>query len=100
MNELFKMKQRRRKRRKDRKGRHFVVLGAGKTATDTVVFLRTAWKVPPPGISRVIPNGAWMLLGEYSSGPSTYPRALLDADNDEDKAPLAPEAKGQLVQLE
>ena len=42
----------------------------------------------------------WMLSRGKFSGPSIYLRALLDADNDKDKACLALEAKGQLLRLE
>ena len=49
-------------------GRHFVVLGAGKTAMDTIVFLQTEMGVPPADISWVIPNDVWMLSRENSQG--------------------------------
>ena len=82
------------------KEKHFVVLGAGKTAMDTVVFLQTALKVPSTNISWVISNDVWMLSRENSGGPFDYQRALLEADNDKDKACLAMEADGKFVRLE
>lgn len=82
------------------KDRHFVVLGAGKTAMDTVVFLQTALGVRPADISWVISNDVWMLSRENSQGPFGYVKALLDANNDKEKAALALEDQGQFVRLD
>jgi hypothetical protein len=84
-----------------KKEKHFVVLGAGKTAMDTVLFLQTALKVNPSrNVSWVIPNDVWMLSREESDGPVSYLHALLRADGDQDKACLAMEAAGKFVRLE
>merc|ERR1712176_362333 len=81
-------------------GRHFVVLGAGKTAMDTIVFLQTEMGVPPTDISWVIPNDVWMLSRENSQGPFGYVKALLDADNNKEKAALTMEKQGAFVRLD
>ena len=81
------------------KDRHFVVMGAGKTAMDTVVFLQSDLGVPPSAISWVISNDVWM-LSRGNSNPSAFAKALLKNDNDKDKACLALEAKGQFVRLD
>lgn len=81
------------------KDRQFIVLGAGKTAMDTVVFLQSAMGIPPSNISWVIPNDVWMLARDKGA-PSSYPKALLENDNDKDKACLALEAQGLIVRLD
>jgi len=78
--------------------RHFVVLGAGKTAMDTVVFLQTTMGVSPSDISWVIPNDVWMMTRE--SNPLGYVKVLLDADGDKEKAAMIMEKKGQFVRLD
>lgn len=84
----------------NKENRHFVVLGAGKTAMDTVVFLQKELGVAPSDISWVISNDVWMLSRENSQGPFGYVKALLDNNGDKDKAVLALEAEGQFVRLD
>jgi len=84
----------------DKANRHFVVMGAGKTAMDTVVFLQEKLGVAPSDISWVISNDVWMLSRENSQGPFGYVKALLDHNGDKDKAVLALEAEGQFVRLD
>lgn len=81
------------------KNRHFIVLGCGKTAMDTVVFLQETMGVQPSAISWVIPNDVWM-LSRGGGDPSGYVRALLKHKNDKDKAILDLEEKGAFVRLD
>ena len=100
-NDLFQMKQQKAYRKEHgQKDRHFIVLGCGKTAMDAIVFLQSSLKVPCSNISWVIPNDVWMLAREGTGGPWIYPRALLDANCDKDKACLALEATGDFVRLD
>jgi len=82
------------------KERHFIVLGCGKTAMDAIVYLQTELKVQSSDISWVVPNDVWMLAREGTGGPWVYPRALLEADGDKEKACLAMEAEGDFVRLD
>lgn len=82
------------------KDRHFVVLGCGKTAMDTVVFLQATMGVSPSDISWVIPNDVWMLSRDNGGPPDTFLQALLDSDNDKDKACIALEENGQFLRLD
>ncbi len=80
--------------------KHFVVLGCGKTAMDTVVYLQQSMKVKPAQISWVIPNDVWMLLREGSANPWAWPKALLKSDHNEREASLALERAGGFVRLD
>lgn len=96
-NDLYKMKKE--KQKSCKKKRHFIVLGCGKTAMDSVVFMQTKLKMKPDDISWIIPNDVWMLARERSA-PFRYTRALLEADGDQAKASLAMEASGEFVRLD
>jgi len=96
-NDLYMMKMEKQKNLK--KKRHFIVLGCGKTAMDSVVFMQTKLKIKPDDISWIIPNDVWMLAREGST-PFQYTRALLEADGDQAKASLAMEARGEFVRLD
>lgn len=86
--------------RRDNNKKHFVVLGCGKTAMDTVVYLQRTMKVKPKQISWVVPNDVWMLLREGAGGPWSWPQALLEHNHDERQASLALEQKGVFVRLD
>mmetsp|Transcript_7980 Transcript_7980/g.17116 ORF Transcript_7980/g.17116 Transcript_7980/m.17116 type:complete len:538 (+) Transcript_7980:138-1751(+) len=80
--------------------KHFVVLGCGKTAMDTVVYLQQSMKVKPSQISWVIPNDVWMLAREGSANPWAWPKALLKSDHNAREAGLALERAGGFVRLD
>ncbi|KAL3804934.1 hypothetical protein ACHAW5_006791 [Stephanodiscus triporus] len=80
------------------KTKHFVVLGCGKTAMDSVVFLQREMKVRPDHISWIIPNDVWMLQRGFGS-PLSWHEALLENINDERKTSLSLERRGVLVRL-
>lgn len=78
----------------------YVVLGAGKTAMDTVVYLQRYMKLKPENIYWVIPNDVWMLAREGSGNPWSWPQALLESKGDKDKACLNLEKDGAIVRLD
>mmetsp|Transcript_61241 Transcript_61241/g.181118 ORF Transcript_61241/g.181118 Transcript_61241/m.181118 type:complete len:514 (-) Transcript_61241:103-1644(-) len=82
------------------KNEQYIVLGCGKTAMDTVVFLLRDMKICPDDISWVIPNDGWMICREGTGGPWTYFRALLAADGDKEKACVNLEAEGKYTRLD
>jgi len=86
--------------KKDVVNKNYVVLGCGKTAMDTVVYLLKDMKVKPDKVSWVIPNDVWMLRREDAGGPWIYPRALIATGGDREKACSSLEAQGGLVRLD
>ena len=81
------------------KTKHFVVLGCGKTAMDTVVFLQRDMKVGPDRISWIIPNDVWMLQRD-SGSPWSWHKALLEHSNDVHEASLSLERRGIFARLD
>ncbi|KAG7349641.1 FAD-dependent pyridine nucleotide-disulfide oxidoreductase [Nitzschia inconspicua] len=82
------------------RSKKFVVLGAGKTAMDTVVFLQRTMNVKPNDIAWVIPNDVWMLRLDGNGNPWSWPVKLLECEGDEAKASLELERKGMLDRLD
>jgi len=82
------------------KNSKYVVLGAGKTGMDCIVYLQRTLKVDPDDIAWVISNDVWMMNLEAGGGPSMFPRYLAKFDNDIDQAAQALEKKGWLVRLD
>ena len=80
--------------------KHFVVLGCGKTAMDTVVYLQREMKVQPDLISWIIPSDVWMILRSGSGSPWSWPEALLQHNNNEHEAALSLERKGIFARLD
>lgn len=83
--------------------KHFVVLGCGKTAMDTVVYLQREMNVQPDQISWIIPSDVWMILrsgGSGSGSPWSWPKALLQHNNNENEAALSLERKGIFARLD
>lgn len=78
----------------------YVVLGAGKTAMDSVVFLQRTMKVKPDDIAWVIPNDVWMLRLTGNGNPWSWPSKLLECEGDEVKASLELEKEGALDRLD
>lgn len=78
----------------------YVVLGAGKTGIDCVVYLQRAMKIKPSDIAWVVSRDVWMGNSECGGDPQTWARYLAECDNDVDTAALALEATGMLVRLD
>jgi len=78
----------------------YVVLGAGKTGIDCVVYLQRTMKIDPSDIAWVVSRDVWMGNSERGGDPQTWTRCLAECDNDTNKAALALEAKGNLVRLD
>jgi hypothetical protein len=68
--------------RREAKGTKFLVLGAGKTGSDAIVYLLDDLKISPDDVSWVVPNDTWMLAREKALGWTQFTQALLDADGD------------------
>jgi hypothetical protein len=84
---------------KTNKAKKYVILGGGKTAMDTAVFMQRVMKIKPDDITWVVPNDVWM-LNRGGGGPWDYPRALISSDGDKDKACLHLEEKGCFFRLD
>jgi hypothetical protein len=82
-----------------KKTKHFVVLGCGKTAMDTVVFLQRDMKVRPDQISWIIPNDVWMIR-RGSGSPWSWHEALLEHSNDVHEASMSLERRGVFARLD
>lgn len=78
----------------------YVILGAGKTAMDSIVFLQRNMKVDPSNIAWVIPNDVWILSYEGNGNPWIWPKALMEHDLDADRAAEALERKGSFVRID
>mmetsp|Transcript_25165 Transcript_25165/g.37185 ORF Transcript_25165/g.37185 Transcript_25165/m.37185 type:complete len:569 (+) Transcript_25165:70-1776(+) len=81
--------------------KRFVVLGCGKTAMDTVVYLRSVMKIPAERITWIIPNDVWMMSRETDGGtPDAILEAIIRFGGNEVKAIHFLEQKGILVRLD
>ena len=78
----------------------YVVLGAGKTGIDCVVYLQRTMKVDPADIAWVISRDVWLVNSNSKANPQTWARCLAKHDNDFDKAALSLEATGLFVRLD
>jgi len=78
----------------------YVVLGAGKTGMDAVVYLQRKMKIDPSNIAWVIPNDVWMFDGGAGGNPYDWPKFMAKYNNDMDKASFAMEEKGLFVRLD
>jgi len=77
----------------------YVVLGAGKTGMDCIVYLQRTMNVEPDDIAWIIPNDVWM-IGTKGGKPSDWPRSLLKFNGDIEKAALALEEEGKFCRLD
>ena len=75
----------------------YVVLGAGKTGMDMVVYLQRTMEIDPVDIAWVISQDVWMTS---TGSPNSHMRYLLKHDNDLQKAALEEEEKGGMVRLD
>jgi len=78
----------------------YVVIGAGKTGTDAIVYLQRQMKVDPSNIAWVIANDVWMMDGSAGGNPYDWPKYMAKYDNDEDKCSFRLEEKGLFVRLD
>ena len=72
----------------------YVVLGAGKTAMDTIIYLQSVMKVSIENIFWVIPNDVWML---HKGSPWSKEEGLLKFDGDEEKTMFELEKRGTFL---
>jgi len=77
----------------------YAVLGAGKTAMDTVVYLQRHG-VPADNITWVVPNDVWLIRREGPGTPWSWGESLLENDLDVDAAALALEKRGVFARLD
>jgi len=78
----------------------YVVLGAGKTGMDCIVYLQRTMKIDPANIAWVISNDVWMTKLEGGGNPKDWTRTLVENDNDINKAALEMEEKGKMVRID
>jgi hypothetical protein len=81
-------------------GNKYVILGAGKTAMDSICFLQRQMKVKAEDIAWIISNDVWMLRLEGNGHPWLWPRMLLMLDGDVDKACEALEGTKAFTRLD
>ncbi|CAB9518109.1 expressed unknown protein [Seminavis robusta] len=79
--------------------KRYVVLGCGKTALDTVVFLQQKMKVSARNIAWVAPNDIWMLRRSGPGSPWSWGDALLKCNGDPDKAGMMLEEQEVFARL-
>lgn len=89
-----------RKTPNDAKSIKYVVLGAGKTAMDTIVYLQTRMKIQADSIAWVIPNDVWIVNPDGGGDPWAWPRSLLKHNLDFDRAAEALEKNGKFVRID
>jgi len=77
--------------------RRFLVLGCGKTGTDTILYLQRKMGVDPDHITWIISNDVWCLKDMF---PSDYATALIEFDGDKEKTNLALEERGCFIRLD
>jgi hypothetical protein len=83
-----------------RSGNKYVVLGAGKTAMDSIVYLQRTVKVKPDDIAWVIPNDVWMLRLTGEGNPWSWPKKMLKHNGDIDKVCQDLESSGAFTRLD
>ena len=82
---------------KKKQNMKFVVLGAGKTGMDTIIYLQTFMKIQPTNICWVIPNDVWML---GRGNPWSLEKSLLENNGDVEKAVQDLEEKDAFLRLD
>jgi len=78
----------------------YVVLGAGKTGMDCIVYLQRTMKVNPDDIAWVISKDVWMMDSTGGGTPWDWPYAVAKHNGDTEKAALALEEKGMFTRLD
>lgn len=85
---------------KEMRKNKYVVLGAGKTGMDAVVYLQRTMKIDPVDIAWVISQDVWMSSRNGGGSPISHSLLLLKHDNDTQKAALEGEEEGSIVRLD
>ena len=80
--------------------KQYVVLGAGKTGMDCIVYLQSVLKIDPSQIAWVISQDVWMLTPTFESTPWVWPKYLAVHSGDQVKAALELEKKGLFTRLD
>jgi len=78
----------------------YVVIGAGKTGMDCIVYLQRTMKVKPDDIAWVISNDVWMMNGSGEGTPWDWPYYVAKHNGDVDKAASDLEERGSFVRLD
>lgn len=78
----------------------YVVLGAGKTGMDCIVYLQRTMKVHPDDIAWVISKDVWMMNSESTATPYDWPYSLAKNNGDMKKAAFDLEQKGNFIRLD
>jgi len=99
-NQIYDAVQEKGDAKKDLLKNKYVVLGAGKTGMDCVVYLQRKLKIDPSDIAWVISNDPWMFNGGASGNPMEWPNIMAKNNNDIDQAALAMEKKGAFLRLD
>jgi len=99
-NQIYDAYQQKGETRKAMLKNKYVVLGAGKTGADAIVYLQREMKIDPANIAWVIANDVWMLNAAVSGNPFDWPKYMARYDNDMNKAAFAMEEKGLLVRMD
>ncbi|OEU17837.1 hypothetical protein FRACYDRAFT_261011 [Fragilariopsis cylindrus CCMP1102] len=85
---------------KEMRKNKYVVLGAGKTGMDAVVYLQRTMKIDPVDIAWVISQDVWMSSLNGGGSPKSHSILLLKYDNDTQKAALEGEEMNSMVRLD
>jgi len=85
---------------KEMRTNKYVVLGAGKTGMDAVVYLQRTMKIDPVDIAWVISQDVWMSSLNGGGSPKSHSILLLKYDNDMQKAALEGEEQRSIVRLD
>lgn len=80
--------------------KQFVVLGAGKTGMDCIVYLQNVVNIDPSNIAWVISQDVWMLTGSTNANPWIWPESLARHSGDKIQAALELEKKGLFTRLD
>jgi len=102
-NDIFFYLKRDPSQREESRKQAYLVLGCGKTAMDTVIFLMSKLGVSPDSITLVVPNDVWMFNRyppKFNSGPWDYFPRILDCDGHKDKACTSLEEEGLLLRFD
>ena len=100
-NQIYEAYQQKGKSRKAMLKNKYVVIGAGKTGADAIVYLQREMNIDPANIAWVIAADVWMFdAGGNGGNPFDWPKYMAKYENDMDKAAFTMEEKGMIVRLD
>lgn len=100
-NQIYEAYQQKGKSRNAMLQKKYVVLGAGKTGADAIVYLQREMNIDPANIAWVIAADVWMFdAGGNGGNPFDWPKYMAKYENDMDKAAFTMEEKGLIVRLD